>query len=310
MEKPRNGFKLQAMKFITEKDLQEKERKVYSPEYHFGQTWVPTTNMSHAKLVASPSEAAAKLDIKSLKSNPYMSEGAFVFGLPALAIGGVLWIDNNRIFFTDLRKGQISTLRLRVSPHLPFCALGAYWLPREERLVIHDIYKFGGKNVWSLCSFTERWTVLGQVVSMIQQDIDLQGFTLELANLRPLGEEFEEADIVVIQPQKAGARSFRIHGWPSVAAEQIDAVTAVTQVPATTASNTTASQLWITKDTIRSGPEAYLLIDDAGAHCGVPAIQGLAVSQSVRKGLVASPRLRVRVRWNVHFGRYEVQGLA
>ncbi len=299
MDRPRNGFKLQAMTFITDKDLQEKERKVYSPEYHFGASWAPVTNISYSKL-----------DIKSLKSNTYLSEGAFQFGLPGLAIGGILWLDNNRIFFTDLRKGQISTLRLRVSPHLNFCALGAYWLPREERLVIHDIYKYGGQNTFSSLSFSERWTLLGQVVSMIQQDIDLQGFTIELANLLPVGiGSFEESEILVIQPQKAGARSMRIHGFPVVPAVDQPVVTDAT-VPPERSTNTTASQLWITKDIIRSGPEAYILIDDTGETCGVPAIQGLAVSQSVRNGLVKDTRLRVRVRWNVHFGRYEVQGLA
>ena len=64
------------------------------------------------------------------------------------------------------------------------------------------------------------------------------------------------------------------------------------------------------KDNIRSGPEAYILVDGSGQSCGVPAIQGLAVSQAVRSGLVKESRLSVRVRWNVNFGRYEVQGLA
>ena len=56
MDRSRNGFKLQAMTFITDKDLQEKERKVYSPEYHFGASWTPVTNISYQKL-----------DIKSFK---------------------------------------------------------------------------------------------------------------------------------------------------------------------------------------------------------------------------------------------------
>jgi hypothetical protein len=305
MDKPRNGFKLQAMTFITDKDLQEKERKVYSPEYHFGSSWIPVTNIPYSKL-----------DIKSMKSNTYLSEGAFHFGLPGLAIGGILWIDNNRIFFTDLRKGQISTLRLRVSPHLPFCALGAYWLPREERLIIHDIYKYGGQNTFASLTFSDRWTKLGQVVSMIRQDVDLQGFTVELANIQPVGVSLEEEkEILVIQPQKVGARSMRIHGFPvpvvsPPAAEPLMNVAVTTQEVKEYSANTTASQLWITKDVIRSGPEAYILVDDSNETCGVPAIQSLAVSQSVRNGLVKDVRLRVRVRWNVHFGRYEVQGLA
>jgi hypothetical protein len=302
MDRSRNGFKLQAMTFITDKDLQEKERKVYSPEYHFGASWTPVTNISYAKL-----------DIKSLKTNTYMSEGAFCFGLPGLAIGGILWIDNNRVFFTDFRKGQISTLRLRVSPHLPFCALGAYWLPREERLVIHDIYKYGGQTIWSSAGFAERWSKLGQVVGMIRQDVDLQGFTMELANLRPIGGSVEESEVLIIQPQKAGARTLRIHGFPVAPVAPVASVTAE-QVPTETvkdcSANITASQLWITKDLGRSGPEAYILVDDSGESCGVPAVQGLAVSQGVRNGLVKDTRLRVRVRWNVHFGRYEVQGLA
>lgn len=307
MEKPRNGFKLQAMTFVTEKDLQEKERKVYSPEYHFGPSWIPTTNMAYSKL-----------DITGLRNNPYMSEGAYCFGLPGLAIGGILWLDNNRIFFTDLRKGQISTLRLRVSQHLPFCALGAYWLPREERLVIHDIYKYGGQNVWMGMSFSNRWSLIGQVVSMIRQDSDIQGFTLEMADLSTITAQssFGDSEILVIQPQKAGARSFRIHGFPGPVAPPAPAAVPTASVVESTSSaseltmNTTASQLWILKDTIRSGPEAYILVDDSGKSCGVPAIQGLAVSQAVRVGLVREGRLRVKVRWNVHFGRYEVQGLA
>ena len=255
METPRNGFKLHAMTFVNEKDLQEKERKVYSPEYHFGPSWTPTTNMAYSKL-----------DTKSLKSNPYMSEGAYCFGLPGLAIGGVLWIDNNRIFFTDLRKGQISTLRLRVSQHLPFCALGVYWLPREERLVIHDIYKYGGQNVWASMNFSDRWSLIGQVVNMIRQDNSLQGFSMEMADLLSITGSFEEradTEILVIQPQRAGARSFRIHGFPAAAAEpEVPSAPKVAAGEPTT--NTTASQLWILKDTIRSGPEAYILVDESG----------------------------------------------
>jgi hypothetical protein len=300
MEPPRNGFKLHAMTFVNEKDLQEKERKVYSPEYHFGPSWTPTTNMAYSKL-----------DTKSLKNNTYMSEGAYCFGLPGLAIGGVLWLDNNRIFFTDLRKGQISTLRLRVSQNLPFCALGVYWLPREERLIIHDIYKYGGQNVWAGMNFSDRWSLIGQVVNMIRQDTSLQGFALEMADLRSITgviEERADTEILVIQPQRAGARSFRIHGFPVAAAAAAEPVDEVPSVVGGPTMNTTASLLWILKDTIRSGPEAYILVDESGESCGVPAIQGLAVSQAIRVGLVKERRLRVKVRWNVHFGRYEVLG--
>ena len=303
MEKPRNGFKLQAMTFVNEKDLQEKERKVYSPEYHFGHGWIPTSNMSYSKI-----------DIKSMKTNTYMSEGAYYFGLPGLAIGGVLWIDNNRIFFTDLRKGQISTLRLRVSAHLPFCALGAYWLPREERLIIHDIYKYGGQMLWQSMKFSDRWSVLGEVIRDIRQDTDIQGFSLELADLRSVlgsAEELVESEILVIQPQKVGARSFRIHGFPVTtgpAHPPTPSQQEVSEVAKEHTINTTATQLWISKDTIRSGPEAYILVDDSGESCGVPAIQGLAASQTIRNGLVKERRMRVRVRWNVNFGRYEVLG--
>lgn len=300
MEKPRSGFKLHAMTFVTEKDLQEKERKVYSPEYHFGHSWTPTTNMSYSKI-----------DVAGLKANSYMSDGAYCFGLPGLAIGGVLWIDNNRIFFTDLRKGQISTLRLRVSVNLPFCALGVYWLPREERLIIHDIYKYGGINCWQSMCFSDRWAKLEQVVNMIHQDADLQGFTLETACMhRSSFEEEEGFEILVIQPQKAGARAFRIHGFPAVASTAAPVATLPENSCSERTMNTTASQLWIMKDNIRSGPEAYILVDKSGESCGVPAIQGLAVSQAVRSGLIKESRLSVRVRWNVNFGRYEVQGLA
>lgn len=293
MERPaRNGFKLQAMTFITDKDLQEKERKVYSPEYHFGSAWAPTVSIPYGKAA-------------TLAANPYMSEGAYSFGLPGLAIGGVLWIDNNRIFFTDLRKGQISTLRLRVSAHMPFCALGAYWLPREERLVIHDVYKIGGENVWQNNKFSERWFRLGQLQKMISQDVDLQGFTLEFAELGLVG---EGAEIVIIQPEKAGARSFRIHGIPVAAAAAAAAVPEST-VDATPTKAEVASQLWIAKDTGRTGPEAYILLDAAGSQCGIPAIQGLAISQTIRNGLAKAEKVHVRVRWNAHFGRYEVQGL-
>lgn len=288
MDRSRNSFKLQAMTFITDKDLQEKERKVYSPEYHFGNAWTSTTSMPYAKM-------------STLASNPYLAEGAYSFGLPGLAIGGVLWIDNNRIFFTDLRKGQISTLRLRVSPHMPFCALGAYWLPREERLVIHDIYKFGGENVWQNMKFSERWCRLGQLQKMILQDVDLQGFTLELADL---GNVVDGTEIMIIQPEKAGARSFRIHGIPAEAA----VAAAPSVVPEVTEQNTSATQLWIAKDVGRTGPEAYILLDAGGVHCGIPAIQGLAISQAIRNGLMKAEKFQVRVRWNVHFGRYEVLG--
>jgi hypothetical protein len=292
---PRNGFKLQAMTFITDKDLQEKERKVYSPEYHFGNSWTPTTSLPYAKA-------------GGLVSNTYLSEGAVAFGLPNLAIGGVLWIDNNRIFFTDLRKGQISTLRLRVSSHLPFCAIGAFWLPREERLVIHDIYKYGSEDIWISRKFSERWVVLGKVIKMISEDTDFQGFKLDFPDFTST-----DGEVLIVQPEKAGARSFRIHGAPSAASAAATDIPITVATAATAAEvavgSTTATQLWIAKDPLRSGPEAYILLDNSGAQQGVPAIQGLTASQAVRTGLAKASKVHVRVRWNVHFGRYEVLAL-
>ena len=288
---PRNSFKLQAMTFITDKDLQEKERKVYSPEYHFGHSWTPATSLPYAKA-------------GGLASNTYLSEGAVGFGLPSLAIGGILWIDNNRIFFTDLRKGQISTLRLRVSSLLPFCAIGAFWLPREERLVIHDIYKYGSEDLWSSHKFSQRWVILGKLIKMITEDTEFQGFKLDFPDFSSANGE-----VLIIQPEKAGARSFRIHGAPVPVPVHVPVpVPVVADLPVTPTAEV-ATQLWITKDVLRSGPEGYILIDDTGAPQGVPAIQGLAASQAVRTGLAKATKVRVRVRWNVHFGRYEVLAL-
>lgn len=295
MELSRHGFKLQAMTFITDKDLQEKERKVYSPEYHFGNSWAPTISLPYSKAA-------------SLSSNSYLSEGAVAFGLPGLAIGGILWIDNNRIFFTDQRKSQISTLRLRVSPHLPFCALGAYWLPREERLIIHDIYKYGSDDLWINCKYSERWAKMSNVIKMIYEDTDLQGFVLSF----PKFGEDNKAEVLIVQPEKAGARSFRIHGAP------LSTVTATTAAKVSVneevdimkqTSSTTATQLYIAKDSLRTGPEAYVLLDTNNNVQGVPAIQGLATSQAIRIGLARAAKVQVRVRWNVGFGRYEVLSL-
>lgn len=243
--------------------------------------------------------------------------------LPELAIGGILWLDNGRAFFSDLRKGRISSLRLRVRAGLPTCALGAFWIPREERLVIHDIYKMGGKNLWKTMKFSERWGELESVVAAISQDVGFQGFTLSLMDAA----SFEEANceatvgpIVWIQPEKSGARAMRIHSIPvttpvvTTAPLKIKITTPTSQkepimvtIPVVAA--TTYNELLIGKDPVRIGPEAYRLYTESDEDIGQPAIQKMTVSQAIRSALVNQPRAKVNVRWNVSFGRYEVLGV-
>ncbi len=300
----RHKFKPQAMTMLEETDFQENERKTYSPEYQFGHAWTPVQNISYSK--QQPANIMSSL-----------AEGGYVTNFPELSIGGVLWIDNNRIFFTDLRKGRTSTLRLRVSAGLPFCALGAFWIPREERLVIHDVYKFGGKNMWKNMNFSERWNELGKIVEKISQDTEFQGFTLELMDAKPLHEAATtdlSGPIVWIQPEAAGARSLRIFGMPA-AAEATNAteevkIASIKQYDVTVKNTgiTTATELLIGKDPVRMGPEAYRLWNADGEDAGQPAIQKLTVSQAIRSALANSgkDRVSVSVRWNVGFGRYEV----
>jgi hypothetical protein len=305
MGKAKGLFKPQAMTMLEETDFQENERKTYSPEYQFGHAWTPVQNISYSKQQPA-------IIMNSL------AEGGYIANFPELAIGGVLWIDNNRIFFTDLRKGRTSTLRLRVSAGLPFCALGAFWIPREERLVIHDVYKFGGKNLWKSMKFSERWSELGKIVGKISQDAEFQGFTLELMNAKPLHEAAAtdmSGPIAWIQPEAAGVRSLRIFGMPAATPTAAPApAPAETQnhVMTTTtlqvSSSTTASELLIGKDPVRIGPEAYRLWSPNGEDAGQPAIQKLSVSQAIRTALVncGKDKVAVAVRWNVSFGRYEV----
>jgi hypothetical protein len=300
---PRGRFKPQAMTIHEETDFQEKERKTYSPEYQFGQHWIPVQNISY--------------DAQTVKtvgaSNPYMSDGGYIMSLPDLAIGGILWLDNGRVFFTDLRKGRISSLRLRVKAGLPFCALGAFWIPREERLVIHDIYKMGIKNLWKTMSFSERWGQVGDVVGAIAQDVDFQGFRLELAELVAFSAaEMCNGPVIWIQPQKAGARAIRIHSVPVAAATAVSSVEKVETIVDNVILPTPSvyTELFVTKDPVRMGPEAYRLYTEDGEDCGQPAIQKLSVSQAIRNALVGKNRVKVNVRWNVSFGRYEVLGVS
>jgi len=57
------------------------------------------------------------------------------------------------------------------------------------------------------------------------------------------------------------------------------------------------------------GPEAYCLYTEDGKDAGQPAIQKMSVSQAIRSALASHPRVKVNVRWNVSFGRYEVLGV-
>ena len=313
-------FKPHAMTIHEDTDFQEKERKTYSPEYQFGQHWIPVQSISYdAQIIktlgpSNPYMSDSGRSSESHKKEPhsFLSDGGYIMSLPDLAIGGILWLDNGRVFFTDLRKGRISSLRLRVKAGLPFCALGAFWIPREERLVIHDIYKFGGKNLWKTTAFSERWKQLEAVAVGVAQDVDFQGFTLELANLVQVGEAAPEAvggPVVWIQPQKAGARAIRIHAVPSIKAEDTNKKTqSITPTSVSVSSPVVYTELFVAKDPVRMGPEAYRLYTQGNEDCGQPAIQKLSVSQAIRNALAKQDRAKVDVRWNVSFGRYEVLG--
>jgi hypothetical protein len=311
------------MTIHEETDFQEKERKTYSPEYQFGQHWIPVQNISYdAQTVKSlgpsnPYMSDSGRSSESHKKEPhsFLSDGGYIMSLPDLAIGGILWLDNGRVFFTDLRKGRISSLRLRVKAGLPFCALGAFWIPREERLVIHDIYKMGIKNLWKTMTFSERWSELEAVSAALAQDVDFQGFTLELAELVPFAEAAAEAvggPVVWIQPQKAGSRAIRIHAVTNIGTNNTkktdNVISVTTPVIAETSRPVVYTQLFVAKDPVRMGPEAYRLYTESGEDCGQPAIQKLSVSQTIRNALTKQTRTKVDVRWNVSFGRYEVLG--
>ena len=300
------------MTILEDTDFQEKERKTYSPEYQFGQHWMPVQNISYDQQAT-----------KGVASNPYLSDGGYITSLPELAIGGILWLDNGRSFFTDLRKGRISSLRLRVRAGLPTCAIGAFWIPREERLLIHDMYKMGGKNLWKSMKFSERWGEIEAVAAAISQDVGFQGFTLDLMNPVSFGEGegagAAMGPIIWIQPEKAGARALRIHSIPG--ATTTVAATATATINTSTSQKvvgavavlapaaTTYNELLIGKDPVRMGPEAYCLYTEDGKDAGQPAIQKMIVSQAIRSALASQPRVKVNVRWNVSFGRYEVLGV-
>ena len=110
----------------------------------------------------------------------------YIFEIPERAIHGFLYLDKGEAYFRDYHKGRLSHLRLRYQPTATGTAiLSAFWVPHQQRLIIHDAFMFRGKSLTEQV-FTTRWKSIQAILAAIEEDRAFQGFRLEV--LYPVNE--------------------------------------------------------------------------------------------------------------------------
>jgi hypothetical protein len=183
-------------------------------------------------------------------------------------------------------------LRLRISEKLlrEGAVLSAY-LTRDSprRLVIEDILVWGGRDVWSSMSFSERWGNLMKlfVGQEFRADLALSGCAVELASYVSLSalEDPGEKSVVEIVPD--APRNKRLIWMPASA-----------PVPAS------ASDAGFTaRKEAGMGPDVYAVYRGE-ERLGLALVRTLAISKALR--LAPTPQIPIRAEHNKTFDKWEV----
>ena len=244
----------------------------------------------------------------------------FAFKIPEKAIHGLLFLDNGAVYFRDHYKGRLSSLRIR-NAIKGMNILGAFWVPHQQRLIVHDIYMY---NSSSICEevYTERWKKLEAALASVENDEHFQGFSLQIAEAvnedtgdfsASSGRDNEGAAAgtfgMILQPNVGLA--FVIHSIPVAMLDGFGSaakvVTGNTSREGSSGSGKTETEACVTKHSKFNGPESFQLwnIRD-GSDLGMPCIQSLKLIQSVRAKLKETPKFVVKVKWNKNLNSYEV----
>jgi hypothetical protein len=308
---------------VTQEENNVNFSSIYTPEIFFDE-WSPCITAPWSRIFNEKTRSLQpEWEHLNAKTATY-----FPFTIPEKAIHGLLFMDNGKCFFRDHYKGRLSKLRIR-NALKGMNIIGAFWVPHQQLLIIHDIYMF---NSSSICEsvFTERWKTLAEALELIENDEHLQGFTLQFP--RPANENAgsstnaggaaseEKTACLMLQPNAGLA--VVIHSIPLAAVESFSYVpetkrgTSVSVVAASLSPTPTKdpsvskkieTEALIKKHSKFNGPESFQLwnIDD-GSDMGMPCIQSLKLIQAVRTKLKEIDEFIVKIKWNKNLNSYEV----
>jgi hypothetical protein len=304
-------------------------KSMYTPDTFFDD-WSPCVTTSWSRVYDSKTRS-----IRSEWSHLNTKTQYYTFEIPEKAIHGCLFLDAGKAYFRDYHKGRLSELRIRSSTK-GLNILGAFWIPHEQRIILHDVFM---QESHSICEsvFTKRWDSLAAIASMIEQDEQLQGFTLEIAPIQRAvnevaGEDnscFNSSDEtagkkntktgavdeaqpttgIILQPNTGLATI--IHSIPMINTSATSPVKPVTNITNSKQEvkpdSISIINVYLSKHSKLSGPESFQLLSiDDNKDLGMPCIQSLALIQKVRTMLKDTDKILVEVKWNKNLNAYSV----
>lgn len=298
---------------------------LYTSDIYFDE-WTPCITAPWSRLYNEKTHSLQpEWDHLNSKDSTY-----FLFKVPEKAIHGLLFIDNGKCYFKDHHKGRLSKLRIRNSLK-GMNILGAFWVPHQQLLIVHDIYMHESSSVCEEV-FSSRWQLLAKATTFIENDPSLQGFTLTIVtsltnedagsgkhpgttnatagvskNQRPVNEE--TTGCIILQPNVGLAKV--IYGIPLevVAGKTKRGTAAVANENHSKDSQkkdeTDVDEAFITKHSKFNGPESFQLWSGT-KDLGMPCIQSLKLIQEVRNKLKTIDKFAVNIKWNKNLDSYEV----
>jgi hypothetical protein len=302
----------------------ESIKNMYTPDTFFDE-WSPCVTTSWTRIYDT------KLNtIRSEWNHLNTKIQYYVFEIPEKAIHGCLFLDSGKSYFRDYHKGRLSQLRIRSSVK-GLNILGAFWIPHEQRIIIHDAFM---ENGHSICEsvFTKRWESLSNIVSMIEQDEQLQGFVIDIAPIQRAVNEVAGEDLACFSStdESAGKRNIKtrpvdeepptygiilqpntglatiIHSIPNKLPSTVSAKPKVDVVGLTKVDTNTSLEVYLSKHSKLSGPESFQLWSKDAKDLGMPCIQSLSLIQKVRALLKNTDKILVEVKWNKNLNAYSV----
>ena len=178
-------------------------------------------------------------------------------------------------------------------------------LKGESVLQIEDLVVYEGTDLWSSQTFTSRWTQLRHFWNRLPPDqplIAVKPRIVEPLSISNWSTHYDNSLSWIIQPDTAG--SHRYYWWDSV-------------TPKTDASYRTPVlqrspdiQVLIcalaTPYTKIGLPDAYSLEAEGGKYIGIASISTMALSQEMRTKSKDGTGIKVEVKWNEEFEKYQI----
>ena len=289
-------------------------RSLYTPDTFFDE-WSPCVTTAWSRVIDS------KKHILQSEWKHLGNESSYVFEVPEKAIHGSLFLDQGRAYFRDYHKGRLSKMNIRSSLK-SMNILGAFWVPHQQRIIIHDAFMEEGQSICESV-FTSRWKSLARILEHVEQDIVMQGCSIEVIQHEETNALTSQTVTIVLQPNTGLATV--IHSIPAELiniAQQKPSPVLLEAVPESqqkiivqmlptesekpiNVSTKKNGNMYIKKHSRLSGPEAYQLFCDED-ELGMPCIQSLSMIVAVRNKLKESDIVNVVANWNKNLDAYEI----